>query len=111
MRAPYQGIKDIFFGSVPSDLIEDIMRLIAAEYRIAYDECKMFYPLEEAHDLRPHVRRAKIESKSREIANSYPGVSGTVEPNINYTAYHSVIRSGPIHLTINHVNQPADMVR
>lgn len=111
MRDPYQGIKATFFESICPELIEDLMRLTAAEYRTAYDECKMFYPLEEAHDLRPHVRRAKIESKSREIANSYPGVSATSEPNINNTAYHTVIRSGPVLFTINHVNQPSEMVR
>lgn len=111
MRDPYWSIKNTFFEFIHPELIEDFMRLIAGEYRTAYDECKVFYPLEEAHDLRPHVRRAKIESKSREIANSYPGVSATVEPNIHYTSYHTVIRSGPVLMTINHVNQPYDMVR
>jgi hypothetical protein len=111
MRDPYQKIKALFFEYIPPELIEDLMRLTAAEYRTAYDECKMFYPLEEAHDLRPHVRRAKIESKAREIANSYSGISATVEPNINNTAYHTLIRSGPVLLTINHVNQPSEMVR
>lgn len=111
MSDPYAGIRSAFYKAIPAELIEDILRLLASEYRTAYDECKLFYPPEEAHDLRPHVRRAKIESKVRELANSYPGVAATVEPNAKRTGWHTVIRSGNVVMTISHVNQPSDMVR
>jgi hypothetical protein len=111
MPDPYAGIRSAFYKAIPAELIEDILRLLAAEYRTAYEECKMFYPPEEAHDLRPHVRRAKIESKVRELAKSYPGVTATVEPNARRTGWHTVIRSGNVAMTISHVNQPSDMVR
>ena|ERR1044072_1634312 len=111
MSDPYAGIRTAFFKAIPFELIDDILRLLASEYRTAYEECKMFYPPEEAHDLRPHVRRAKIESKLRDIVASYPGVTATAEPNANRTSWHTRITSGNVVMTLNHVNQPSDMVR
>lgn len=100
-----------FWNAYPADFIEESMRLYASDYRTAYDECAAFYPWEEAHDLRPHARRAKIEARLRDLANTYPGLSATVEPNITKTSYHTRIVSGNVILTESHVGQPSEMVR
>ena len=38
MLEPYEHIKRMFHNGIDDDLIEDIMRLLAAEYRTAHDE-------------------------------------------------------------------------
>jgi hypothetical protein len=104
-------LTESFRDAYPDDFIEEAMRLHASEYRTAYDECAAFYPWEEAHDLRPHARRAKIEARIRDLANSYPGMAATVEPNITKTNYHTRIVSKNVILTVNHVKHPNEMVR
>jgi hypothetical protein len=71
----------------------------------------MFYPWEEAHDLRPHTRRAKIEARIRDLANTFPDVTATVEPNAAGTSYHTRIVSNNVILTVNCVQHPNDIVR
>ncbi len=111
MSMSIEEIKATFRDAHRDDFLEDVIRLLAGEYRTAYDECAMFYPWEEAHDLRPHARRAKIEAKVRDLANSFPGVTATVEPNATGTSYHTRIVSKNVILTINCVQHPNDLVR
>lgn len=111
MPSSIDDIKRAFRDAFTDDFIEDVMRLQASEYRTSYDECAMFYPYEEAHDLHPHVRRAKIEHKVRDLANAFAGIHATPAPNATGTSYHTRIVSGNVILTINHVNNPNEIVR
>lgn len=103
--------KATFREAFPDDFIEDLMRLTASEYRTAFDECAMFYPREEAHDLRPHVRRAKIEYKLRDLVIGYPDIAATVEPNATGSHFHTRLVSNSVILTVNHVHHPNELVR
>lgn len=111
MSVSIDQIKQNFRDAYGDDFIEDVMRLHASEYRTAYDECEMFYPWQEAHDLRPHTRRAKIEAKIRDLANTYPGIAATPESNATGTSYHTRIVSKNVILTVNCVQHPNDIVR
>lgn len=111
MAVSIDEIKRTFRDAYPDDFIEDVMRLHASEYRTAYDECALFYPWQEAHDLRPHTRRAKIEAKIRDLANSFPGMYATPEPNATGTSFHTRILSKNVILTVNCVQHPNDIVR
>ena len=111
MSTSAEELTRTFWAAFPADFIEDLMRLLASEYRTAKIECDTFYPDEEAHDLCPHVRRAKIECRVRELASAFPGITATAEPNAAGTSYHTRVVSHGVTLVINHVAQPTDMVR
>lgn len=111
MSTSAEELTRTFRAAFPDDFLEDIMRLLASEYRTARIECETFYPGEEAHDLCPHVRRAKIEYKARDLANAFQGLKASVEPNAAGTSFHTRIVSQNVTLVINYVHQPTDMVR
>lgn len=101
----------LFDQAYPRDFLEDSIRTLATVYLNAYNECKNFYPKQEAHDLRPHVRRAKFEVQLRELATRYPEIKASVEPNEAGTSYYTCLSSNKIVLTACAVQNPSVIVR
>lgn len=105
------GLKAAFHKAYSDEFIGELIRLVGGEYKTAYEECKTFYPIYEAHDLRPHVRRAKIESKIRELVAGFSDIIASAEPNKTKTNYHTRLTSNNVIMTVNAVASPNTLVR
>lgn len=104
-------LKSAFHGAYQDDVLEDIIRAVFSGYKYSSDECRNLYPAQEAHDLRPHVRRAKIESAIRELAYDFPDVKSAVRPNRRKSGYHTQLISNNVVLTVHAVANPSTLVR
>jgi hypothetical protein len=106
-------ITETYFEVFSPEFTGDLLRLIAEQCKSATIECLTFYPKEEAMDLLGDVRRAKVESKARKLAEDYPEIiaecrSSRRSGNGNY---HTKLKGGNALLTIHKVQFKASRVR
>lgn len=111
MAIPTDDLKRAFHQSFSDDFLEDLIRLLATVYLNAYQECKNYYPDEEAHDLRGHVRRAKLEFQLRELSTRFPAIESAVQLNEKRTSYFTTLYAGKVVMTANQVEHPKVIVR
>jgi hypothetical protein len=104
-------LKARFHKAYSDEFVGDLIRLIINEYKTAHNECHALYPKEEAHDLRPYTRRAKIDSKIRELVKSYDEIEATPETNKTKTNHHTRIESSSVVMTVHAVANPKTLVR
>jgi hypothetical protein len=104
-------LKSAFQAAYPDDFLEEAIRAIFSAYKHSTDECKSFYPAQEAHDLRPHVRRAKIETAMRELTYDFPNIKSRVQPNRRKSGYHTQLISNNVIMTVHAVANPSTLVR
>jgi hypothetical protein len=110
-RAP-TDLPRFFDDHVSRELQQDlIVRCILKGYREAAEECDERYAWEQAHDVRPHVRRAKIEQLLRGLPARHPEITAVPEINDSNNAYHVRVTSGRVTFTISAVDQPTTIVR
>lgn len=110
LSSPHNPIA-LFNQHVPAAFQEHTLRCLRQSYAQAYEHCDKEYPPEEAHDLRPHDRRAKFEAKWREIAKQFPELSATPERNKARNSHHTRVVCGPVVLTASAVDNPRTLVR
>ncbi len=105
-------LRRFFDTYVPRRFQRDILqRCIIKGYEQAAEECLERYGPEEAHDLRPHVRRAKIEGLFRALVPRHPEMSATTSLNAAGNAYHVEATSGRVVMTVSVVDTPNVIVR
>jgi hypothetical protein len=99
-----------FLPAYPDDFLQDVIRLLAAVYRGAYQDCRINYAEPEAHDLYPQVRRAMLEGQLRELARSH-GITASAETNHGGTSFYTLLASNNVLLTANAVDHPNIIIR
>jgi hypothetical protein len=104
-------MRQSFLRAYQEDFLKDLIRLTKTVYLSAYEECKKNYPLEEAHDLRGHIRRAKLEVQLRELGKRYSNVYTNVQTNKKKTSYFTTLQAENVVITANQVAHPKIMVR
>lgn len=102
---------DIFRECIPQDFCHELTRLIVHDYQKAYILCEGQFAPQEAHDARPHVRRAYIEQDVRNAAQRFTEIASSVPPNSANNCYHTEIRAGRVVLTISAVDKPETIIR
>jgi hypothetical protein len=111
MAISESDLKRAFHKAFSDDFLEDVIRLLDTVYLNAYQECRNYYPDEEAHDLRGHVRRAKLEFQLRELITRFPKMQSAVQLNEKRTSYFTTLYSGNVVMTANQVQHPSVIVR
>ena len=97
---------------VPRDLQQDlIVRCILKGYAEAADECLEKYAAEQAHDVRPHIRRAKIEQLLAGLPSQHHQIRAVTDTNDSNNAYHVRVNSGRVTFTVSAVDSPDTVVR
>jgi len=99
-----------FFDAFPDRFLGSLIRLLAHNYKTTHDRCKE-YPHSEAHDLRPHLRRAEIERDVRDLTTRYPDIQADAEANRRGTSFYTLVSSNRIVLTLSAVAHPNILVR
>jgi len=103
--------KDIFREYVPDEFCRELTRIIIRDYQRADTLCDEQFAAQEAHDARPHVRRAYIEQDVRNAARRFTEMAASVPPNVTNNSYHTEIRAGRVVLTVSAVDNPETIVR
>jgi len=108
-----QQLEEAFFGHFPPEFIEDAIRLIAQEVKSSAAQCYTTFPKEEAYDILGGFRRAGIESKLRQLAESYPEIAAEPVSNKKNGGgnFHTEIRAANSLLTVHKVQYKATPVR
>lgn len=109
--SPPPDPRTLLQSDFPDDLLLALCRQVVEGYSSAWLFCDENYPREQRHDLYPVMRRADIERNVRHILERFPSSSATVEPNRIGAAYHVLVHSGRVALTISAVNSRRQMVR
>lgn len=102
-------LREDFLAAYSDEFLQDVLRILASAYRGAFADCRSQFPVPEAHDLYPIVRRAMIEHQLREITNDYPEIRASAELNHGGTSFYTLLSSGNVYLTANaveHRNKP-----
>lgn len=99
-----------FLEAYPEDFLRGWLRTLFSGYREAHQECSRGYAEAEAHDLYPHLRRAKLEGQLRGLARSH-GIMATAESNRRNSSRYTLVRSGNVLLTASAVQDPNELIR
>ncbi len=99
-----------FLRAYSDDFLQDGIRLLHTAYRGSHEECRSSHAAPEAHDLYPHVRRARIEGQLRGLARMH-GITASAERNHAGTSNYTLLTSGNVLLTANAVDHPNVIVR
>lgn len=100
-----------FDAQIPEGFLEDTIRAILACYKRADDECRKLYPAPVGHDLRPHLRRAQIETEWAKVVAQYSALSSEYCKNYARNCWHARITCGNIILTESFVDPRIGHVR
>ena len=104
-------LEQVFFEAFPDEFLRNLIRLLGHSYKAAHDKCRAEYPYSEAHDLRPHLRRADIERNVRDLTTRYAEIEADAEPNPRKTSFYTLVSSNRIVLTLSAVAHPKILVR
>ena len=114
MNSPQPALPLIPFldQHVSRSLQEDILvRCLIKGYADSAVKCLESYSTEQAHDLRPQMRRADIEQLLRGLPGRHSDVIAVPEINVSNNAWHVRLTSGRITLTVSAVDGPENVVR
>jgi hypothetical protein len=103
--------KDIFRDCICDEFCRELTRIVVRDYQRADAFCEEHFAQQEAHDTRPHIRRALIEQDVRNTARRFPHMAACAQPNSVNNCYHTEIRAGRVVLTISAVDNPEAIVR
>ena len=105
-------LRRFFDDYVPYELQQDlIVRCILKGYAEAADECLGKYAWEQAHDVRPHIRRAKIEQLLLGLRSRHHEITAVSTINESNNAYHVRVTSGRVIFTVSAVDSPETTLR
>lgn len=104
-------LRDFFFDNVPRELINDAVQSVLRSWKAAADHCRDTYPREEARDLLPYERKAKLDSSLKARLARYDGVIVESVPNASRNCWHTEVRIGRVVMTVSAVVRPSEMVR
>src|SRR5215210_2229706 len=95
-----------FRNAFSDDFLRDAVRALFAAYPAADAECRATYPPPIAHDLYPQMRYAMIERELLAIADNYPEITASSQPNCTRNSYFTLLSSKNVFLTANVVDRP-----
>lgn len=98
-----------FMAEAPRGLNADLLRLVFAAYPMAFEQAEQF-PFEEAHDLRPHIRRAAIEASLATLPAKQV-LTVTTRRNSSGNAFHKELFFGRVVLTHSTIAAPESRIR
>lgn len=104
-------LRDFFFATVPPELLDDVAQVVLRAWKAAADHCLETYPHEEARDLFPYERRAKLDSSLKARLARYEGVTVESKHNAARNCWHTEVRIGRVVMTVSAVARPSEMVR
>lgn len=90
--------------------LEDLIRLLFSAYRGAFHECSKNFPAQQAHDLRPILRRSMIERDLKPLAESH-GLVVSVVQTTKGKSFHTEVKGKNVVLTVSAVDTPQSMFR
>lgn len=97
-----------FLAEAPPGLTGDLLRVVLAAYPMAFAQAEQ-YPFEEAHDLRPHIRRAAIEASMSALSVEH-AVIVTSTRNSTGNAFHKEVFFGRVILTHSMIPTPESRI-
>lgn len=100
----------LFQECIPQKFLRDSLHCLFGVYATVFDDVKKSFPPWEAHDLRPHYRKAQFDSEWREVAKRH-GLAATPEPNWGRNCFHTRVVAGRVILTASAVRTPDEIVR
>lgn len=103
----------LFDSLIPRDFQRATLRCLLDTYTGVHDACGSLLnlPREEAHDVRPYLRRSKFDAEWRAVAARFPSLTATVEGNDAQNCHHTLISAGCVRLTASAVESDATVVR
>ena len=108
--SPYDptGIFDLHISAA---FLEDSVRCLFDSYQRVHQECKSRFPWQEAHDVRPILRRADFEYRWRMVAQRYSGMIAEVASNNAKNCFHTRIKYGQVIITQSYVDAYVKTIR
>jgi hypothetical protein len=108
----YAGeVRQDFLEAYPESFLEDVVRLLLANYPHAEEICQESHAEPEVRDLYPHVRRAVVQGKPlRELANRY-GVSASIEQDSKNSHSYTLLTARNVLVTVSAVSHPNQIAR
>ena len=103
--------KEFVKSQLPMELIKHLVFGINSIYSESYNEVFEKVEKEEAVDLLPIYRRAKIENFLKYIPNYFPAVNVRSETNHRNTSYFEVMTIGKMVITQSFCKYPTDNIR
>jgi hypothetical protein len=87
------------------------MRIVFKGYRKAGEHSEEYFAPQEAHDMRPLLRRSFIDQDIRRAAREFPSAVATAVLNCASNCYHTEVRFPRVVLTFSAVEGPETPVR
>lgn len=103
-----------FFDSQVSQQVQErLLRLILAAYLQARRDIRDDYQPQVAHDVFPHILRARVDSFLYSIGSrfGFSDVEARYEPNKQSNSFHTVMKVGKVVLTSSAVEGPGVVPR
>jgi hypothetical protein len=104
------GLIALWDQSVSSDLLRSIARLIIEERKGAAKYCRDTFPDAEAHDLRGHHARGRIEAGLLGIPAEFSEVAIQAERNKTRNSFHRELMIGRFIVTVSTASWPNQVV-
>jgi hypothetical protein len=104
-------LRGFFLSQVPGEVLDDAARCILRAWKAAADHCTASYPWQEARDLFPYERRAKIDSGLKTRLARHEGVTVRSRLNGAENCWHAEVRLPRVAMTVSAVSRPSEMPR
>jgi hypothetical protein len=109
MYIPEPMVAQCFLDSFPGGFLAQVPPIVKKACEIAANRAQKF-PAPEAHYIRPHLRRAIVESSLRAQASVF-GLHSECRINAAKNAHHTFIAAPPFSMTANQVDTPETLTR
>lgn len=108
-----EHLEKVFWNQFSHELVGDILRLLAQEIKGSAVECYTSFPKQEAGDLLGSFRRARVESKLRDLSTLYPGLKAQAvsKQKSGLGNFHTELEIGNSRLTTHKVQYQKTPVR
>ena len=105
-------LESLTYRHLSLDFVRRATQAVFMAHEVAWEESLSTFANTEAENLRPFIRRAKLEAYLRDAAEIVRGVDASVvrTPKRNWW-WHTEITAGPVILTQSAVDSPAALVR
>jgi hypothetical protein len=103
-------LEALTFEHLPEDYVRRAVRAVFAAHKIASDEARKGFDEPEAENVRPFIRRAKLEGYLRDAAELVEGVEAKAVRAEGSFWNHTEVRAGLVILTESTVQSPCALV-
>lgn len=105
-----QELEQALFNHLPEAYFRRVTQAVFLAHRVSAESCAAEYARTEAENVRPFVKRAKLEGYLRDIADQFPDVSASVVKADGSNWNHTEVRAGRVILTASSVSVPCALV-